>query len=706
MKITIKPFLYSLAFISLMLFGFQLVEYFTYQGKQNDLALSKAQATTNALKDNIENLLENIETAGQSLGASFGNNEFSKENVIEAIKKASLDSPEIRGVAACYQPNAFSEGVRLFCPYYDKGDQTTVFVEKSYDYTVKGRPGTEWYTGVIENGATWSDPYYGAASEEWYIDYGVPFYYVSGPKKGQIRGMLGLSIEVGDFKNLIHSISVGKTGYAFITAKNTTFITHPISDYIGTKSLDDLIEMDPNHALAQAYQAIKTGASGHVEFIDKTSGKASLFYYDNIPISDYGLGLFFTKSNLSGSQSAINRRYVKLSLTFSFFLVILIALYFGRDDLDRREIEILSVLTSLLLFANIFLIGTLQHGLSESFGETDSPPIIDMTSLGSFIDIQNEKADRLKLEKLTPVPVGIFIERMEFQDSYNVNIGGTVWQRYPLDVVKSASIGFRFPQISPFAEAAYIEESYRETVNAKEGEDGYLLVGWEFRVTLRLNLKYEDFPFDKRHLNIEIAPLSATDHLVFVPDLSSYSFTNPDRKSGLSKKISLSGNRIVESYFNFTTHTYDASFGYPTQLAFEDVPVLHFNIHLNRKLLNAFVTYLIPIFVCLSLIYILIFASAKTNDRQGIIESMAAFFFVLIFSHIDLRKDIVTADLIFIEYFYFCTYLMIILSTLNLVVYTKNKSKVFDYNENQIYRAVYFPLFLTLILIVMLSKFY
>ena len=518
--------------------------------------------------------------------------------------------------------------------------------------------------------------------------------------------MVGFSLEVGDFKNLIHSISVGKTGYAFITAKNNTFVTHPISDYIGTKSLDNLIETEPNHELVKAYQAIKAGASGHVEFVDKISGKASLFTYDNIPLSNYGIGVFFTKSNLSGSQTAINRRYVKLSLIFSFFLVILIALYFGRDDLDRREIEILSVLTSTLLFANIFLIGTLQHGLSESLGKTDSPPIVDMASLGSFIDTQNEKVDRLKFKRLTPVPVGIFIERMEFQDSYNVNLGGTVWQRYPLDVAENAAIGFRFPQMSPFAEAAYIEESYREAIETKEGEDGYLLVGWEFRVTLRLNLKYANFPFDKRHLNVEIAPLSTTDHLIFVPDLSSYNFTNPDRKSGLSKKISLSGNRIVESYFNFTTHTYDTSFGYPTQLAFEDVPVLHFNIHLNRKLLNAFVTYLIPIFVCLSLIYILIFASAKTNDRQGIIESMAAFFFVLIFSHIDLRKDIVTADLIFIEYFYFATYLMIVLSTLNLVIYTKDKAKIFDYNENQIYRTVYFPLFFTLVLIVMLSKFY
>ena len=50
----------------------------------------------------------------------------------------------------------------------------------------------------------------------------------------------------------------------------------------------------------------------------------------------------------------------------------------------------------------------------------------------------------------------------------------------------------------------------------------------------------------------------------------------------------------------------------------------------------------------------------KKEERQGIIESMAAFFFVLIFSHIDLRKEIVTGELLYVEYFYFVTYLMLI----------------------------------------------
>jgi len=674
MKITIKPFLYTLAVVLLALLGLQAVEYVSYNAKQNSAALSKAQQITDDLKQDIETLLLKIEAEGEALGEVFGNNEFSREEIKTLIKDTALGFPEIRGVTACYEPDAFSSETRLFCPYYNKGNQSYVFVEDSYDYTVKGS-GTAWYTGIIENGASWVNPYYGAAAEEWYIDYGVPFYFQSGPKKGQIRGIIDFSLEIGDFKKLVHSISVGKTGYAFITAGNDSFVTHPISDYIGTKTLDDLIETESNPKLAEAYSAMKSDEKGQVEYKDETTGQSTLFFYENIPASDYGLGLFFNKRDLSRDQLALNQRYIKMALTFSIFLVVLIALYFGRDDLDYKEIEILSLLSGTLLFANIFLIGALQHGLMDSASDDENPPIVDMTSLNAFIDQQDERADRFKIEKSTAV-------------------------------AETVKVGFRFPQMSPFAEAAYIEESYRETIEPKEGEDGYLLVGWEFRVTLRLNLKYADFPFDKRHLDIEISPLSATDRLLFVPDLSSYSFTNPDRKSGISPDISLSGNRIVESYFNFHTQTFDTDFGYPSRLAFEDVPGLHFNVRLNRKLLNAFVTYLIPIVVTLCMIYILILASTKSGDRQGIIESMAAFFFVLIFSHIDLRKDIVTADLIFIEYFYFITYLMIVLSTLNLITYTKNRTNLFDYNDNQLYRAVYFPLFFLMVLIVMLTKFY
>jgi len=705
MKKTIRLILYTLLILTAAFLAFQLLSYSRYMQSQETQAFEIGEATTQELKTDIESLLQTVEAAGNELGQKFGEREFTDEEIRDLIRQVSLDYPEIRGVTACYEKFAFSKDQELYCPYYDKGSQSYLNIEDSYDYTVKGS-GTAWYTDVVEDGAKWANPYYGAAAQAWFVDYGVPFYYADGPKKGEVRGIIDFALEVGDFKRIVHAMTVGKAGYGFIASENGKFITHPIADYVGTTTLQELLAIETRPGLKTAYEGMLAGEVGVSEFQDLESADSSLIFYDQLETADFRMGLVFFKSDLMDDKRAVNRRYIKMCLTLSVLFVLAITLYFGRDVLDYLEIEVISLLATILLIANVVFIGALQHGSVESLGQSDSPPIIDVTSLGSFIGEQNSRAEALKINTATVVPTGIYVERIDFIDSYNVNFGGVVWQKYPLDISEDINIGIRFPQMSPFAEAAYIEEAYREEVMGIEGEEGYLLVGWDYRVTLRLDLKYADFPFDKRHLDIKLMPLSQKDNLLLVPDLSSYDTTLPAMLSGLNPDIVMSGNEITRSYFNFSTQSYDSDFGYGSKTYLENVPVLHYNIHIRRLLLNAFVTYLIPIFVALSLIYILIMACTKSEARQGIIESMAAFFFVLIFSHIDLRKDIVTADVIFMEYFYFATYFMIVASTLNLMAYTKNRTSLFDFHDNQIYRAIYFPVFFIILLIVMLLKFY
>jgi hypothetical protein len=705
MKRIIRLALYALLFVTAAYLVFQVISYNRYIQSQEQQVIAIGQETTQEVKAELNKFLSEIEGAAQVLGAKFGEREFTDQEVKELIKQVSLDYPEVRGVTACYEKFAFSEMRELYCPYYNKSTQSYINVGDSYDYTVKGS-GTAWYTDVVADGAKWANPYYGAAAEEWFVDYGVPFYYASGPKKGQVRGIIDFAIEVGDFKRLIHNMTVGKTGYGFITAENGLFISHPIIDYIGTTKINDLLATENRGGLQTAYQGVIEGKSGFSEFLDVEQDDTSLIFYDQLPSANYGMGMVFFKRDLMDDQRAKNRRIIKMSLTLSVLFVLGLTLYFGRDILDRTEIEVISVLATLLLIANVVFIGFIEHNSLGQLGDNDSPPIIDTTSLGSYVGQQTSRAERLKVEPPTIIPTGIYVERIDFVDSYNVNMGGIIWQKYPVDIADDVSIGVRFSQVSPFAEASYLEETYRETISGKEGEESYLLIGWDFRITLRLNLNYAFYPFDKRHLDIELKPMSHKDNLLLVPDLESYDFTSPAQLSGLDPNIEMSGNQITRSYFNFTTETYDSDFGYGSKTYLENIPVLHFNVHIKRLLLNAFVTYLIPIFVALSLIYILIMAVTKTEARQGIIESMAAFFFVLIFSHIDLRKDVVTADVMFMEYFYFITYFLIVASTLNLMAYTKSKTSLFDFNDNQVYRAIYFPAFFLMLLIVMIAKFY
>ena len=701
----IKKALMILGGVLIALFVFQIAEYKSFKTDIDDSVIEKGETTTALFKSEIENLLERVETEGAALGKLFGEKEFTEDEIKDLIRKTSLEFEEIRGVTACYEPYAFAKDTKLFCPYYNKSSGDYLMIEDSYDYTVKG-PGTAWYTSVVEQGQKWVDPYYGSGAQEWFIDYGVPFYYSDGPKKGQVRGIIDFSLEVGDFKRLVQRLSVGKTGYTYISSANETFISHPDEGFIGLKNLEAMIAQSefPNERLG--FEAMRGGSAGHLSYWDAASEDEILFFHDQIETSGWGLGLAFFRNDLINAQKPTHRRFINMSLTLSLIFVIGLALYFGRDYLDRQEIEVLSLIAGVLLFANVFLVGALQHSLKAEIADNESPPIVANSALDAFIAQQNQRAETLKIDPPTPIPTGIYVERMDFEDSYNVNIGGLVWQKYPESLVDDVEVGFRFPQMSPFAEASFIEESYREVIAGKEGVEGYVLVGSEFRVTLRLNLEYKDYPFDKRHLDIRLSPMSRMDNILLVPDLAGYAATGRSKKSGISPDIKLTGNEIVETYFNFSIDDYATDFGFNRSGLKQHVPALHFNVHQKRLLINAFVTYLIPILVSLCLIYILILACRKTEERQGIIESMAAFFFVLIFSHIDLRKDIETADLIFMEYFYFATYLMIILSTFNLISYTKSQTSLFDFNDNQIYRAIYFPIFLTILFIVMLIKFY
>lgn len=705
MQLTSKTALGLGALIFFILFVAQLIEFQRFDRAQGQAAKERGAATSLAIKSEIDNLLKRVQTASRTLGDQFGKRAYSEAEIKSLIKKASLNMKEIRGVTACYEPFAFEAGRRLFCPYYNKTTGKYLMVGASYDYTKRGK-GTAWYTDVIESGATWTSPYYGTAAGEWFIDFGVPFYYTDGPKKGEVRGIIDFSLGVGDLKNIVHALSVGKVGASFIASDTGKFISHPDSDFVGTRTLDDAIKSATAKPIRAAFESMKAKEARHLSFIDPVRGERAWFFSDKLAQSGWSVGFIFHRGDLLTDQRSVHRRYINICLTFSLMVVLGLAVYFGRDQLDPWEIEVLSILATVLLFANVFMVGALQHALKTKPAENVSSPILDKTALSAEIDLVRQRSKTRKTDPPIPVPTGIYIERMDFEDSYNVNLGGLLWQKYATDIADDVKIGVRFPQISPFAESSYIEESYRKVVVPKVGAKGYLLVGWDFRITLRLDLDYADYPFDKRHLDIQIAPVSRTDNLMLVPDLSSYSATNRSQKSGVSPQIKLPGNEILETYFNFSFDDYRTDFGFNNAGNYQGVPALHFNIHQKRLLLNAFVTYLIPIFVTLCLAYILILACGKSEARQGIIESMAAFFFVLMLSHIGLRSDVVTGDLMFMEYFYFITYLAIIITTINLITYTKSQTTLFDYNDNQLFRVAYFPTYLTVVLILLLAKFY
>ena len=423
---------------------------------------------------------------------------------------------------------------------------------------------------------------------------------------------------------------------------------------------------------------------------------------DKVKHANWTIGVLFYEDDLLGPVIGLKQKNILIALGASLLFLAVLVLFYNRDYLSRREIWYLSVVATCLLIFNICFVSFLEYSNKYiDIGKT-SPPITSQTALNSIENDERYKAKNRGVQ-LKTIPTGIYIEQVDFENSYNVNIGGTVWQKYPKNLLDEVEVGFKLPQVSPFAEALYIEERFREET------ENSVLINYTFRTTVKLNFDYSSFPFDKQDVNLEIQQLRTSDGLLFVPDLLSYQNVAPSKKSGLSPHIKFTGSDIIETYFDYNYVNYTTNYGESNQMVAQTLPELQFNIQLRRVLITSFITYLIPIFVTLVLIYIMIFSTTKTNNKfadTNVVQGMAAFFFVLIFSHIDLRKNIETADLIYMESFYFVTYFMIIISTFNLINYPKQGSSFFDYKDNLFVKTTYWPVFLSLVLVITLFKFW
>ena len=373
------------------------------------------QATATQLRDEIGSLLKRVTAEGQRLAKLFGENDYSADEVRKLLKESSLSIAEIQGVTAAFEPFGLNKKTRLYCPYYDKGSQSFLQVEESYDYSKAGSLKTAWYTEVRDNGMRWVEPYYGSAAKNWYVDLGVPFTYSNGPDAGKIRGTITVSFLCQDFEKLIHQISLGRTGYGIITSPKGIFLAHPDPDLVGKTSLNEWVSSS-NHPsdFNLACEKLLAGKTGLVDYRDDQDHKRALFCYDQIPESNWGIGMSFLESDLLSDQRLINRRYIHISMLASLLLVCVLAIVYSFDQLDRSEIWRLSTISTALLAANIVLVGQLEHRSERLKKERVSYPVTDYSSVERFVQEQHDRAEELKRVAATPIPTGIHIQRMDF----------------------------------------------------------------------------------------------------------------------------------------------------------------------------------------------------------------------------------------------------------------------------------------------------
>lgn len=659
--------------------------------------------TRKAAKD-IDTILKEVMKTVDSTANDITEGRLKKHKIIDALKKISEDHPNYYSTAISYKPFGYDPKRKLFSALYTRktGAVSLVRIDQLYDYT---KPEYKWYNEPMEKGSMWSQPFFGEASEALLVTYSTPFYDIgqSSGKKGTPLGIITAGISMDEIKKIIQSLDLGPSGFGGLISNKGVYMYHPVSDYVkNQKTIFDLArELKDNDRQQVGEKAIK-GESGLIEHKSMSTGHSSWFMYEPMPSTGWSLQNTFIKDDIPLDIDLLRRSKIKIAIVLMIFILTFLTLMLQAHKGEHLRLWILSAAVSVLLMAGI---GYMWH-LALTVGNHKKAVGVKITDRVSLSNFKNSYSKRCSgIHEIPPVylPTGIFIRSLEFAGSNKIKASGYIWQRFDEQVHKDLTGGF----VLPDAVDIKISEAYtRQEKDTKT-------IGWDFQGIFFQNLDYVTYPVDSEQLLIRMNYKELEKNVVLVPDLESYKFLNPTSFPGLEKTVVLPGWKIEKALFSLMEVSHDTDFGIKSYAGKEKFPELHFNIMIQRNVIDAFIQSMTPLIVAAFLMFLVILIMSKDPKRSSLslavgqtLAFSGSLFFVIILSHINLRSRITAQDIFYLEYFYFIMYFSLLWTSVSSILFGAEKLHILHYKDNFVSKALFWPVTLGYLFVVTVLVFY
>jgi hypothetical protein len=664
------------------------------------------QVTLKAAKQ-IDSIMTEVIHLSQHMAEDITSGNLPHEQIPERLKKESLSNENIIGITAAYEPFCYRPDVKLYAPYFDKKQDKVLQCEVFYDYSNRKDTLNNWYIlPVIQNKARFNEPGFGTVSGTMVTDYGVPFYKKD--QKNKPVGTVTATFSLRGLNTLLHSLNLGKTGYGMVVSQKGSLLAFPSEDYLkARKTIFDLAHEKNDPDLNQAGLNMIKGETGMIEQMNQVTGHPSLLLYAPIKSTGWSIAVVLIKAELQTNEDVLRRGLIHISLASVLFVFCLVVVITRAYNGEERELWIVSMTTAIALCVCIGLIW--REAIAIPLKDTTKGiTISDKISLNSFLNARLQQSNQLHNGRPNYVPTGVFVNNVEFNDANNVSVSGYIWQKYTDGIHDSLSRGFIFPEIQPSAEAFYMEQAY------KRKEKNVETIGWNFRVTLRENFIYSKYPLDLQNVHLMIRHADFDKNVILVPDLESYKLINPTALPGLVSDLILPGWKVEGTYFDYKIKEYNTDFGISNFTSGENSPEMYYNITLKRKILTPFISNFIPIIVVAIMLFQVMISATKVETKNtnigfnafGVLESAGAFFFVIMLAHIELRGTLNNEEITYMEYFYFIVYLMLLLVSIDSMLFTLSDFSFLEHRDNLLPKLMYWPTFIGLCLAITLIIFY
>ncbi|MBN1954103.1 MAG: hypothetical protein JW900_03530 [Anaerolineae bacterium] len=697
--------------ILLFLCGVSLLVALLIAGKyiadsRENVRVAREQAADEAHRaaTTVDDELRILVALANSLTEDLSSGRVQREWLEGRLRRTMVLVPELYGIGVAFEPRG--PGDDLHAPYYIRqGDELQlVQIEDSYAYNSIIY---DWYHLPLSSGtAMWQEPYYDPASDALLAEYTIPF-----EENGRAAGVVRINYTLDDIASIVDSLELGRAGYVFLLSKEGHFVYHPTRDYVERNmTIFDLAARPGNDVLQELGERAVSGESGYFDIAhDEITGKPTWVFVEPLSTPGWSMGVVFIEEEVVFMNDLLRRELIWVNVASVVFITCLSALLFQAHRYPvTRNAQSLWYSAFACAAALILGIATIWYlALTSPYQGAEELALLDQRDLGDYLitytQAEREASPIPSEEPVTYVPTGIFVQSIEFSSANKVEITGYIWQKYRAGAHDGLSRGFLMPD----AVSSEVSEAYRY----QEGD--VEVIGWYFESTLRQQFSFARYPFDQRNVRIRLWHIDFERNIILVPDLDSYEVINPPALPGLKEEITMPGWAINASFFSYLTDQYEIKFGLQEMGRHGAFPDLSFNISARQEFVDPFVINIIPLGAVIFLLYTILIASARrgeekdTNNVLSVLRFGASMLFVVVIAHVRLRELIAGTEIIYLEYFYIIEYLVIVLTSLNSLILGAERAPWFiEYRSNLIPKVVYWPLALTMLLVITLIVFY
>jgi hypothetical protein len=699
-KSAVFSFLLAVSVLSFLCAAGQIYLHFDYrEDVVSETKLELQKLTDQAARD-IEAILRQTMNDAHALADELTASRFSMAELHDRMVATAHKNSIYFGVSITYRPFGFDSDRRLYAPYYNRGGVDGEFefvqIEDSYDYSNQTDPENDWYVLPMQQGSRWSEPGWGRAGKSYGAIYSSVFYeQAPGPGERSPLGVVTITISLDRIKQLIEDIDLGPSGFGALTSLKGVYLYHPNREFIlSKKSIVHLAEEKNDLDRLEMAEMIAKGQRGIIDHISTTTKQPSWLVFVPVPLADWSLQTTFLKKDIEIDVDKLRHQLVMIVVAVLAFLLVSLACVHYRAGGNEQKSWLLTGIGSLFIACGIGCIWV----IALSYNPADKISGVRVSDKATLQNIMSDYMYGSREKHLEPpifVPTGVFIDSIKFSGPSDVLLSGHIWQKYSADFPEAISKEFMISK----ATNVKINEVDRSSQQGEEVIRSY------FEAEIRQKLTHETYPLERERIGLRIIHKELDHNIVLVPDLDAYAILNASLLPGLDKDAFISGWKLTNTYYELRQRNLNTNFGLGQTIERENFPVLYYNIGIQRNFIDAFISNLTPLIIVSIMLFFLLLLVDKF-DAIKIFSICVAMFFVLVFSHIDIRSKISAQEIFYLEYFYFLTYGSILFVALDSIG-TLLKSDVLLFRTNsRIPQLLFWPVLLGTLFGVTVATFY